>query len=143
MVEVGGSRFALPLTAVSEIFYLELDGVRNVDGQATIVIRNKAIPIFFLQDWLIRHKSLDYKRPTKGHVVLVQYGNDQHVAFVVDELIGQEEVVIKPLDNLLHGTPGMAGATITSDGGIALIIDVPGLLKAYAKKYTSSLKKIR
>ncbi len=143
MVEVGGSRFALPLTAVSEIFYLELDGVRNVDGQATIVIRNKAIPIFFLQDWLIRHKSPDYKRPTKGHVVLVQYGNDQHVAFVVDELIGQEEVVIKPLDNLLHGTPGMAGATITSDGGIALIIDVPGLLKAYAKKYTSSLKKIR
>jgi two-component system chemotaxis sensor kinase CheA len=42
--------------------------------------------------------------------------------------------VIKPLDRLLHGTPGMAGATITSDGGIALIIDIPSMLKFYAKK---------
>ncbi|MEH6556036.1 chemotaxis protein CheW, partial [Pseudoalteromonas tetraodonis] len=52
--------------------------------------------------------------------------------FVVDSLIGQEEVVIKPLDALLQGTPGMAGATITSDGGIALILDVPSMLKHYA-----------
>ena len=51
-----------------------------------------------------------------------------------DGLIGQEEVVIKPLDELLKGTPGMAGATITSDGGIALIIDVPNLLKHYAHR---------
>ena len=43
-------------------------------------------------------------------------------------------MVIKPLDALLQGTPGMAGATITSDGGIALILDVPNLLKHYAKK---------
>ena len=63
----------------------------------------------------------------------MQLGNQQ-VAFVVDRLIGQEEVVIKPLDRLLHGTPGMAGATITSDGGIALIIDIPNMLKFYAKK---------
>lgn len=64
-------------------------------------------------------------------MVIVQIGIQQ-VGFVVDNLIGQEEVVIKPLDKLLHGTPGMAGATITSDGGIALILDVPNLLKAYA-----------
>ena len=51
---------------------------------------------------------------------------------VVDALLGQEEVVIKALDQLLSGTPGMAGATITSDGGIALILDLPSLLKHYA-----------
>ncbi|HCW91974.1 MAG TPA: hypothetical protein DHU56_18300, partial [Marinobacter sp.] len=45
--------------------------------------------------------------------------------------IGQEEVVIKPLGRILHGTPGMAGATITGDGRIALIIDVPSLLQTY------------
>lgn len=50
----------------------------------------------------------------------------------MDALIGQEEVVIKPLDALLQGTAGMAGATITSDGGIALILDIPSLLKRYA-----------
>ena len=66
-------------------------------------------------------------------MVIVQVGNQQ-IAFVVDRLIGQEEVVIKPLDRLLHGTPGMAGATITSDGGIALIIDIPNMLRFYAKK---------
>ena len=54
------------------------------------------------------------------------------MAFVVDALLGQEEVVIKALDKLLSGTPGMAGATITSDGGIALILDLPSLLKHYA-----------
>ena len=67
-------------------------------------------------------------------MVIVQIGTQQ-IGFVVDSLIGQEEVVIKPLDNLLQGTPGMAGATITSDGGIALILDVPSLLKAYARRH--------
>ena len=54
------------------------------------------------------------------------------MSYDADSLIGQEEVVIKPLDALLQGTPGMAGATLTSDGGIALILDVPSLLKHYA-----------
>ena len=53
---------------------------------------------------------------------------------MVDCLIGQEEVVIKPLDKLLKGTPGMAGATITSDGHIALILDVPNLLNHYVRR---------
>lgn len=141
MVKVGGHSFALPLTSVNEIFYLKLSGIRNVDGQATIIIRDKAIPLFYLQDWLIRNPPKDLKHPEYGHVVLVQHGNQQQVAFVVDELIGQEEVVIKPLDNLLHGTPGMAGATVTSDGGIALILDIPSLLRSYAKKLTSNLRK--
>ena len=142
MVKVSNHVFALPLTSVNEIFYLPLDGIRNVDGQSTIIIRDKAIPLFFLQDWVTRllpgeDDSALRVHPKVGHVVLVQQGNGSQVAFVVQELIGQEEVVIKPLDSLLHGTPGMAGATVTSDGGIALILDVPNLLRAYAKKYTS------
>ena len=137
MVKVGSQSFALPLTSVNEIFHLRLDGVKKVDGQDTIVIREKAIPLFYLQDWLIRNRSQDFAHPEWGHVVLVQQGNGNQVAFVVDELVGQEEVVIKPLDQLLHGTPGMAGATITSDGGIALILDIPSLLRGYAKKDTA------
>ena len=50
-----------------------------------------------------------------------------------NQVIGQEEVVIKPLGKLLQGLPGLSGATITGDGNIALIIDVPGLLRAYAE----------
>ena len=48
--------------------------------------------------------------------------------------MGQEEVVIKPLGRMLQGTPGMAGATITGDGRIAIILDVPSMLKSYASR---------
>jgi two-component system chemotaxis sensor kinase CheA len=131
MVVIGQQTFALPLAVVNEIFHLDLTKTNVVDGQLTIIVREKSIPLFYLDQWLVRNYV---EKPRElGHVVIVQLGN-QKVGFVVDSLIGQEEVVIKPLDRLLNGTPGMAGATITSDGGIALIIDVPNMLKFYAKK---------
>jgi two-component system chemotaxis sensor kinase CheA len=131
MVVIGKQTFALPLAVVNEIFHLDLTKTNVVDGQLTIIVREKSIPLFYLDQWLVRNYV--EKSQELGHVVIVQLGN-QKVGFVVDSLIGQEEVVIKPLDRLLNGTPGMAGATITSDGGIALIIDVPNMLKFYAKK---------
>jgi len=131
MIVVGAQTFALPLGAVSEIINMDLSKTNTVDSQLTMIVRSKAIPLFYLREWLKRHPSSVDKE--KGHVVVVQIGTQQ-VGFVVDSLIGQEEVVIKPLDALLQGTPGMAGATITSDGGIALILDIPSLLKKYAKK---------
>lgn len=130
MVVVGEQTFALPLAGVSEIFHLDLTKTNVVDGQLTIIVREKAIPLFYLEHWLVKGADRSTKK-AEGHVVIVQIGTQQ-VGFVVDSLIGQEEVVIKPLDALLQGTPGMAGATITSDGGIALILDVPNMLKHYA-----------
>ncbi|WP_016956735.1 chemotaxis protein CheA [Catenovulum agarivorans] len=135
MVIVSGQTFALPLAGVSEIINLDLKKTNTVDGQLTMIVRKKAIPLFYLQDWLTRNDKKQKRGNRKvGHVVVVQVGAGKQVGFVVDSLIGQEEVVIKPLDALLQGTPGMAGATITSDGGIALILDVPGMLKKYAKR---------
>ncbi|NOH81919.1 chemotaxis protein CheA [Vibrio sp. RE86] len=131
MVGVAGHPFALPLASVNEIFHLDLSRTNVVDGQLTIIVREKSIPLFYLQNWLAPQAGQVELRKGHGHVVIVQIGS-QRVGFVVDALIGQEEVVIKPLDNLLQGTPGMAGATITSDGHIALILDVPDLLKQYA-----------
>lgn len=130
MVGVANQPFALPLASVNEIFHLDLSKTNIVDGQLTTIVREKSIPLFFLQDWLVPG-SRQTERTGLGHVVIIQLGA-QRVGFVVDTLIGQEEVVIKPLDELLQGTPGMAGATITSDGHIALILDVPNLLKRYA-----------
>ena len=131
MVVVEEQTFALPLTNVNEIFHLDLAKTNIVNGQLTIVIRDKAIPLFYLRDWLAPKITGKERGKGVGHVVIVQLGL-QLVAFVVDALLGQEEVVIKALDKLLSGTPGMAGATITSDGGIALILDLPSLLKHYA-----------
>lgn len=135
MVMLQDQAFAFPLVSVNEIFHLDLTKTNVVDGQEVVVVRDKAIPLFYLKNWLVNDiKPKDEPEVVKeGHVVVVSVGT-KRVGFVVDQLIGQEEVVIKPLGKMLQGTPGMAGATITGDGRIALILDAPSMLNHYAKK---------
>jgi two-component system chemotaxis sensor kinase CheA len=128
MVMLGKQIFALPLASVNEIFNLDIRSTNVVDGQEVITVRESTIPLFHLKRWLVNAK--DNTVSENSHVVVVSMGNQQ-VGFVVDQLIGQEEVVIKPLGKMLLGTPGVAGATITGDGRIALILDTPTLLEKY------------
>lgn len=130
MFMLGQQTFAFPLVSVNEIFHMDLTKSHIVDGQDCVAIRDQAIPLFYMKDWLV--KNAFGERPDNAHVVIVTVGT-RRVGFVVDQLIGQEEVVIKPLGKMLQGTPGMAGATITGDGTIALILDIPSLLRRYAK----------
>ncbi|MCG7869783.1 MAG: chemotaxis protein CheA [Candidatus Thiodiazotropha taylori] len=134
MVLLNDQPFALPLASVVEIFNLDLKRTNVVDGQLTIMVRERALPLFYLRNWLRPNNPLADEEKGNGHVVIVNVGNIQ-VGLVVDHLIGQEEVVIKPLGALLQGLEGMAGATITGDGKIALIMDVPGLMRKYVKKF--------
>lgn len=131
MIRLAAEVFAFPLVSVSEIFDYSAEQTNTVDGQLVVMVRNKAVPLYFLRNWLIQ--SQDASDAQDGYVVLANVANKM-VGFVVDQLIGQEEVVIKPLGALLHGTKGLAGATITGDGQMALILDIPGLLRAYARK---------
>ena len=130
MIMLGKQTFAFPLVSVNEIFHMDLTRISVVDGQECIVIRDQTVPLFNLKHWLVKDGNLS-DLPEEGHVVIVTVGT-QRVGFIVDQLIGQEEVVIKPLGKLLHGTPGLSGATITGDGTIALILDIPSMLKRYA-----------
>ncbi|WP_203300355.1 chemotaxis protein CheA [Marinobacter sediminum] len=130
MIMLGDQSFALPLVNVVEIFHLDLTKTNIVDGRECIVVRDKVFPLFHIKRWLVG-KGKGQEEPANAHVVIVAMGTKQ-VGFVVDQLVGQEEVVIKPLGRALQGTPGMAGATITGDGRIALIIDVPSLLQHYS-----------
>lgn len=131
MVMLGNQAFAFPLVNVNEIFHLDLSRTNVVDGQEVVIVRDKALPLFYLKRWLVRGAS--YEEQREGHVVILTVGS-QRIGFVVDQLVGQEEVVIKPLGKMLQGTPGMSGATITGDGRIALILDVPSMLKRYARR---------
>jgi len=131
MIMLGTQTFALPLASVNEIFHMDLRKSHIVDGQECVAIRDQAIPLFHLKQWLVKDSLIDRKQ-TEAHVVIVTVGT-RPVGFVVDQLIGQEEVVIKPLGKMLQGTPGMAGATITGDGTIALILDIPNMLRRYAR----------
>jgi two-component system chemotaxis sensor kinase CheA len=134
MVVVGDQVFALPLAAVGEILHLEFLHVHLIDGQQVVKVRGQALPIFYLRHWLLRGQTERDPLPTEGHIVVANAGG-QRIGLLVDKLIGQEEVVIKPLGTGLNGTtPGVAGATITGDGGIALILDLPVMIRHYAKK---------
>jgi len=130
MVRLKDQLFSLPLVNVNEIFHLDLTKTNIMDGKRVVLVRGKTLPLYYLNNWLVEGES-GAAIPKEGHVVVVHIGT-QKVGFIVDELIGQEEVVIKPLGALLHGISGLAGATITGDGGIALIVDIPGLMKMYA-----------
>ncbi|WP_210395719.1 chemotaxis protein CheA [Motiliproteus sediminis] len=132
MVMLADQAFALPLVNVNEIFHLDLTQTNVVDGQEVVVVREKALPLFHLKRWLVEG-CYGEALPENGHVVIVTVGT-KRVGFIVDQLVGQEEVVIKPLGKMLQGTPGMAGATITGDGRIALILDIPSMLKQYATR---------
>ena len=131
MVMLGNQAFAFPLVNVNEIFHLDLTRTNVVDGQEVVIVRDKALPLFYLKRWLVNGASCEEQG--EGHVVILSVGT-QRIGFVVDQLVGQEEVVIKPLGKMLQGTPGMSGATITGDGRIALILDVPSMLKRYARR---------
>jgi two-component system chemotaxis sensor kinase CheA len=89
------------------------------------------LPLFYLSRWLI--DGVYDVAVDEGHVVIVSVGS-QSIGLIVDELLGQEEVVIKPLGAMLHGTRGLSGATITGDGRIALILDLPELLDVYGRR---------
>ncbi|MBK1647452.1 chemotaxis protein CheA [Rhabdochromatium marinum] len=135
MVILDGRRFAIPLASVSEILDLDLTKSHFVDDQETIMVRRHALPLVYVGRWI--RPDVPVKANAEAHVVVVHVGQ-RKVGLVVDGLVGQEEVVIKPLGLGLSGVPGLAGATITGDGGIALILDVPELMRTMGKGGLSS-----
>lgn len=102
MVMLGSQAFAFPLVNVNEIFHLDLSRTNVVDGQEVVIVRDKALPLFYLKRWLV--PSAAHEEQGEGHVVILSVGT-QRIGFVVDQLVGQEEVVIKPLGKMLQGTP--------------------------------------
>jgi two-component system, chemotaxis family, sensor kinase CheA len=129
MVKLGEKEqtFALPLVNVSEILELDMDNVNEVNGNKVIIVRGKPVPLVYLSNCLTGNNG-KYEKGS-AHVVIVTIGTN-HVGLLVDKLVGREEVVIKPLGAMLQGTTGLAGATITGNGKIALIIDLPELIQS-------------
>jgi len=133
MVALKGQRFAFPLDSVQEILHLDHAATRMVDDQEVMMVRGEAMPLFFLARWLVPGSSAN-EIPVQAEVVTVNVAG-QRVGFVVDTLVGQEEVVIKPLGPFVSKLESFAGATIGDDGGIALIVDVTGMIRTYASRF--------
>ena len=128
MVTFDKDSYAIPLTSVQEIFDYNSDLINEIDGQMMVRLRDKSIPLLFLSSWLSPQKNLtDYNL---HKVIIISVGN-QKAGLVVQGVNGQEEVVIKPLGVMMKKNDGYAGATITGNGSIALILDLPGVMQRF------------
>ncbi len=127
MVRVGSRLLALPLSSVKEVFELTATQVRELDGSVVAAHRGQPLPLTDLGRWAGIAENTDVAR----HVVLLHVGH-RHVGCVVHEVLGREDVMIKPLGALLHHVSGIAGATITGDGRIALVLDLDALTEQAA-----------
>jgi two-component system chemotaxis sensor kinase CheA len=132
MVERGKRLFAIPLQAVQDVFRLNRGVVDDGEnGWETTAYREGTLRLMRLSSWLGDEDTSD---DMARHVVVVSIGNERY-GLVVGNVRGREEIVVKPLGRMLKGLAGVAGGTVTSDGRIALILELPGLVSAYASSF--------
>jgi two-component system chemotaxis sensor kinase CheA len=130
IVGVGEEQYIVPLEFVAEAFKPAAGDIRTVVGQASLVaVRGEHLPILRLDEvvQLARAAAPD-------PICLVVEVDNRRAALVVDQLIGQQQLVVKSLDSNLHSVPGVAGATILGDGRVALILDVSAVTRASATR---------
>ncbi|MFQ5882236.1 MAG: chemotaxis protein CheA [Candidatus Methylomirabilales bacterium] len=123
-VGVGRETYVIPLDAVIECLDLPEGERRRVNGCGVINLRGQALPYLRLRDVF----GLDGAAPLRENIVVVHHGGGM-AGLAVDALHGESQAVIKPLGKLFHGLPGVLGSTILGNGRVALILDVPGLLR--------------
>jgi len=127
LVRVADEVYAIPLAHVSETIELESDILRTVKGREVLLARDEVLPLMRLRD-LVGLPA--YRAPSEialEHVVVIDLG-DRRAGLVIDELTGQEEIVVKQYDAVREGLPFFGGATLLSDGTPSLIVDVSSLL---------------
>ncbi len=129
LVRVVDELYAIPLDSVIESQRVEMEDVRTVHGNEVITLRGQVVPLLRVADFF----ELGGKRdPDKVMIVIVGLQGRQ-VGLVVDSFQGEQEIVIKPLSDVVGRIPGISGATILGNGSISLIIDVHSLVsEAYA-----------
>jgi two-component system chemotaxis sensor kinase CheA len=128
LVRVCDDIFAIPLASVLETVKLNRRNVCQINRREVIRLRDTVLPILSLREVLFDvSSSCGESKDMEGYVVVVGLA-EQRLGMIVDELLGQEEVVIKSMGDYLGNTPGIAGATIMGDGRIRLIIDIAGLI---------------
>jgi len=129
LVSVNGRLFAIPIYSVLEIIQGEDAQITTVSGKEVLILRELTIPLINLGE------ALEMGGGSIGYVIVSQVGS-QKVAFTVEDLFGDEEVVVKPLGKIIGEVQGISGATITGDGKVVLILDLDGILKREMKTLT-------
>lgn len=133
MVKVGEEMFAIPLGSVLETIDITKADINIVQHQEVTLLRGEVLPIIRLRNVLNVPTSEEDKKILEAKEdelsMVVCSSGEKRAGFMVDELFGQQEIVIKSLGNLLSGLPGIMGATMRGDGSIALILDIPSFFQ--------------
>jgi two-component system chemotaxis sensor kinase CheA len=126
-IGVGDETYILPLASVVESFQVEKNMIQTVGATGRVVkVREEYLPVVAL-DEVFQVPRFDFERVSEIMVIIEAEG--RRVAALVDELLGQHQVVVKNLEANYRRVPDVSGATILGDGRVALIIDVAGLVK--------------
>ncbi|MCL0062238.1 chemotaxis protein CheA [Thermodesulfovibrionales bacterium] len=123
MVRVGDEHYAIPQSAVEETLRVKKDAIKNVTGQRVLTIRGRVLPMIGMSEFLGLQKVPDIDYINNHNYVLVVISGSKRLCISVDEVIGQEEVVIKAINGVEAEESGILGATITGDGRVVLILD--------------------
>lgn len=124
LVRLNEEIYAIPLSSITEITNINEEQIRDVQGQDIVLYRGKTLPIIKLKNVL----GLDYEEQSEDLVVVVVKKGEKQAGLIVDNLIGQQEIVIKGIGKYLSSIKYLSGATILGNGNISLIVDVNSLI---------------
>jgi two-component system chemotaxis sensor kinase CheA len=133
LVKINDETYALPMSNVIEIVRKPENKIESVKGQAIAVIREKVLPLIWLHDYF----NIPRKKKRKNIFIVVLGVAEKRLGLVVDELVGNQEIVVKPLGSYIGKVETFSGATILGDGSVACILDVAGVAKMVGSKKVS------
>ena len=130
-VRVGDEIYILPLGYVVESLQPARGDVKKIAGQGSVVrVRGEYLPLIALHELFgINARCTE---PSQGILVILE-SDGARAALLLDELVGQQQVVVKNLESNYRKVPGISGATILGDGGVSLILDVATMLRGYGR----------
>jgi two-component system, chemotaxis family, sensor kinase CheA len=138
LVRVGKDIFVVSLVSIVETIQPKRDRINSVAGRAELFqLRDEYLPIIRLYD--LFDAEPDSREIERGLLVVVE-ADRRKVGILVDELLAQQQVVIKSLETNFKQVQGIAGATILGDGTVALIVDVPGLVMSFFSRQSQRLE---
>ena len=126
LVEIGAQLFAVPLASVEEAIALDAAQIRTIEGREVLSVRGGSLPLCRLDRLFGLHRR---EPPRSRAFVVIAQVAERRLGFVVDELIGQRDIVIKALGKSLKSVRGFAGATELGDQRVALVLDVAVLIE--------------
>lgn len=131
IVKVGSNKYVLPILSIEQSLRPKSDQISTVQNRGELcMVRGQLLPLLRLHRMFnVTPRTED---PTEALVVIVQ-DNERRVCILVDELLGQEQVVIKSLGDGIDKVPGISGGAVLGDGNVSLILDVPGLIELATK----------